>query len=266
MLILTSEYRYLSLVAANCSNAVLFGFGIVEQCTKRDKIINLLMSETAEAGIDGANLSLLSKLMKLQLPGTSESQQPLSSLIYPTNKFIIQKPLLHFVQASALSSKITVHPDGQITFMGTAIELKDLVSVVAESYLSKNTQKGEKQFMLVPHFNWYKYFDHIDLFKQILIVQSSEGLFYMLTNSLIFYKSDNINFFINYVDLWMSINHSALVRIQHLNNSFTKACLQMICLFSILLGFMYPPDQSLCKSHPCGSIVLLLYLSQEVKN
>ncbi|WVY94461.1 hypothetical protein V8G54_033549 [Vigna mungo] len=88
------------------------------------------MSETAEAGKDGANLSLLSKLKKLQLSGNGEFQQPLSSLIYPSNQFIIRKPLLHLVQASALSSKITVHPDGQITFMGTAIELKDLLSVV----------------------------------------------------------------------------------------------------------------------------------------
>ncbi|KAK7378325.1 hypothetical protein VNO80_03764 [Phaseolus coccineus] len=139
---------------ANCSNAVLFGFGIVEQCTKRDEIINILMSETAEAGIDGANLSLLPDLMKLQLAGIGESHQPLSSLIYPTNKFIIQKPLLPLVQDSALSSKITVHPDGRITFMGTAIQLKDLPSEVAESYLSKRSGKGEKQSMLVPHFSW----------------------------------------------------------------------------------------------------------------
>lgn len=184
VLILTSEYRYLSLVAANCSNAVLFGFGIVEQCTKRDEIINMLMSETAEAGIDGANLSLLPDLMKLQLAGIGESQQPLSSLIYPTNKFIIQKLLLPLVQDSALSSKITVHPDGQITCMGTAIQLKDLLSVVAESYISKSSGKGEKQSMLVPHFSWYKYVDHLDFFKQVLIVQSSEGLFYILKNSL----------------------------------------------------------------------------------
>ncbi|XP_022634073.1 uncharacterized protein LOC111241259 [Vigna radiata var. radiata] len=111
------------------------------------------MSETAEAGKDGANLSLLSNLKKLQLSSNGESQQPLSSLIYPSNQFLIRKPLLHLVQASALSSKITVHPDGQITFMGTAIELKDLLSVVSESYLSKSSQKGEKQSMLVPHCN-----------------------------------------------------------------------------------------------------------------
>jgi len=191
----------LSLVAANCSNAVLFGFGIVEQCTKRDEIINILMSETAEAGIDGASLSLSQDLMNLHLSGIGESQQPLSSLIYPTNKFIIQKPLLHLLQDSALSSKIMVHPDGQITFMGTAIQLKDLLSVVAESYISKSSLKGAKQSMLVPHFSWYKYVDHLDFFEHVLIVQS-----------LIFYNSDNITFFVNYVDLRISINHSALVR------------------------------------------------------
>ncbi|KAG5072335.1 hypothetical protein AAZX31_03G132900 [Glycine max] len=139
---------------ANCSNAVLFGFGIVEQCSKHDEILKVLMSETAEAGIDGGNLSLLSDLMKLQLSGIDETQQPSSSLIYPTGKFNIPKHFLYFVQDSALSSKITVHPDGQMTFMGTAIELKDLLSVVAESCLSKWSRRDEKQSMLVPHFSW----------------------------------------------------------------------------------------------------------------
>lgn len=149
----------------NCSDAVLFGFGIVEQCTKRDKILNFIMSEATEAGIHGANLSLLSDLMKLQLSGINEPQQPLSSLIYPTSKFDIQKPLPYFLQDSALSSKIMVHPDGQITFMGTVIQLKDLLSVVAESYSSKYSHKGEKPSMLVPHFSRYKYVDYLDLFK-----------------------------------------------------------------------------------------------------
>ncbi|KAK7285400.1 hypothetical protein RJT34_20170 [Clitoria ternatea] len=138
---------------ANCSNAVLLGFGIVEHCTKHDKILNFLKSETAEAGIDGANLSLLSDLMKLQLSGIHEPQQPLSSLIYPNRNFDIQKPLLYLHHDSALSSKITVHPDGQITFMGTAIELKDLLSAVAKSYISKSSHKGCTQSILVPHFS-----------------------------------------------------------------------------------------------------------------
>ncbi|XP_027349973.1 uncharacterized protein LOC113861385 isoform X2 [Abrus precatorius] len=147
---------------ANCSNAVLFGFGIVEKCTKHDKILKFLMSETAEAGRDGANLSLLSNLMKLQSSGIGESQQSLSSLIYPHSNFNIRKPLLYLVQDSALSSKITVHPDGQITFMGSGIELKDLLTVVAESYLSQRSHRGEKRSMLVPHFSRF-HMDRVDI-------------------------------------------------------------------------------------------------------
>ena len=101
-------------------------------------------------------------MMNLHLSSINEAQQPLSSLICPNIKFYIPKPLLDFVQDSTLTSKITVHPDGQIMFMGTGIEMKDLLSEVAESYLLKNLHKGEKQSMLVPYFSRYKY---VDLFK-----------------------------------------------------------------------------------------------------
>jgi hypothetical protein len=94
----------------------------------------------------------MSDLMKLQLSTIDEPQQPFSfdssSLLYLNDKFDIQKPLLYFLQDSALTSKITVHLDGQITFMGTEIQMKDLLSVVAESYLSKSLLKGEKHSML----------------------------------------------------------------------------------------------------------------------
>jgi hypothetical protein len=149
------------LITESCSNAVLLGFGIVEQCTKHDKISKQLKSGTAESRIDGANISLMSDLMKLQLSAIDEPQQPFSfdssSLLYLNDKFDIQKPLLYFLQDSALTSKITVHLDGQITFMGTEIQMKDLLSVVAESYLSKSLHKGEKHSMLVPHFSRYKF-------------------------------------------------------------------------------------------------------------
>lgn len=141
---------------ASCTNAVLLGFGIVEQCTKHDTISDLLKSGTAEAGLDGANISLLMlDLMKLQSSAIDEPQQQLScdsTLLYPNDKFDIKKPLLYFLQDSALTSKITVHLDGQITFMGTEIQMKDLLSVVAKSYLSKSLHMGEKHSMLVPQF------------------------------------------------------------------------------------------------------------------
>ncbi|XP_061349240.1 uncharacterized protein LOC133294554 isoform X2 [Gastrolobium bilobum] len=140
-------------VQATCPSPILFSFGIVEQCTECDNILQFIMSGTAEAGIGGGHLSLLSDLMDLQLSGIDEPQQLLTPLIYPNRKFYIPKPLLDIFQDSPLSSKIKVHPDGQVTFMGTAIEMKDLLSVVAESHLSQSTHKNEKQSMLVPHFS-----------------------------------------------------------------------------------------------------------------
>ncbi|CAI8592233.1 unnamed protein product [Vicia faba] len=118
---------------------------------------NLLKSGTAESRVEGANISLLLDLMKLQLSAINEPHQPFSSdsssLLYLNDKFNIKKPFLYFLQDSALTSKVTVHLDGQITFMGAEIQMKDLLSVVAESYLSKRLHKGEKLSVLVPHFS-----------------------------------------------------------------------------------------------------------------
>ncbi|KAL2323579.1 hypothetical protein Fmac_027958 [Flemingia macrophylla] len=139
-------------VQATYPSPVLFGFGIVEQCTVHDKILQFIMSESAEAGIGGVHISLLSYLMDLQLAGIDEPQKPFRPLI-PKSKFFIPKLLLDIFQDSAFTSKITVHPDGKFTFMGTAIEMKDLLSVVAESYLPEHVRKSEKQCMLVPHFS-----------------------------------------------------------------------------------------------------------------
>lgn len=103
--------------------------------------------------------------MNLQLShlsGIVDPQRPLSPLIYPDSKFYISKPLLDIFQDSAFSSKVTIHPDGQITFMGTEIEMKNLLAIVAESYLSEHTHKGEKRPMLVPHFSRYV---HMGLFR-----------------------------------------------------------------------------------------------------
>ncbi|KAI4301294.1 hypothetical protein L6164_034586 [Bauhinia variegata] len=139
---------------ATCPNAVIFSFGIVEQCTRRDKILQFLKSRTTEAKIGGRQISSLSDLMGSQLLGIDIPQQPLSSsLIYPNSRFDIQQPLLDFLGDSALGSKVIIHPDGLVTFMGTETEMKYLLSLVAESNLPKNSLKGEKLSLLVPHFS-----------------------------------------------------------------------------------------------------------------
>ncbi|XLR12092.1 hypothetical protein S83_040030 [Arachis hypogaea] len=64
-----------------------------------------------------------------------ECQQLFTPLSYQIGYTL--KPLLDVFQDPALSSKIQVHPDGQVTFLGFAIEMKDFLSLVAESYLSQ---------------------------------------------------------------------------------------------------------------------------------
>ncbi|GAU30720.1 hypothetical protein TSUD_39440 [Trifolium subterraneum] len=140
-------------VQATCPSRILFSSGVVDQCTEHQNTLQCITSETAEAGIGGVRKALLSDLMGLQLSGIDIPQLPLPPLVYPNKTFYFSKPLLDIFQDSALRSKITVHPDGQVTFMGTEIEMKDLLAVVAESYLTERTHNGEKQSMLVPHFS-----------------------------------------------------------------------------------------------------------------
>ncbi|RYR71844.1 hypothetical protein Ahy_A02g006057 isoform C [Arachis hypogaea] len=59
-----------------------------------------------------------------------ECQQLFTTLSYQIGYTL--KPLLDIFQDPALSSKIQVHPDGQVTFLGSAIEMKDFLSLVAE--------------------------------------------------------------------------------------------------------------------------------------
>ncbi|KAL1369149.1 hypothetical protein HN51_023270 [Arachis hypogaea] len=80
-----------------------------------------------------------------------ECQQLFTPLSYHIG--VTLKPLLDVFQDPALSSKIQVHPDGQVTFLGSAIQMKEFLSPVAELYLSQTSNKGEKQSILVPHFS-----------------------------------------------------------------------------------------------------------------
>ncbi|XP_062143502.1 uncharacterized protein LOC133851189 [Alnus glutinosa] len=135
-------------------DSILFSFGIVEQCTKQEKILNFLRSGPSEGERSELDMSLLSDLMGLQALTTDVYQQPFApSLFYPSGRLYAQKPLLDFVGDLARSSKVTVHPDGQVLFTGTGVEVKDLLSVVAEFYLSRNSLTWRKQSMLVPHYS-----------------------------------------------------------------------------------------------------------------
>lgn len=109
------------------------------------------MSGPSEVERRELDISLLSDLMGLQ--ALNEYQQPTAPLIYPSCKLFSQKPPVGFGGGLASSPKFAVHQDGRVVFIGTGFELKDLLSVVAEFYLSRNSPKWRKLSMLVPQYN-----------------------------------------------------------------------------------------------------------------
>lgn len=141
----------------NNPDSILFSFGIAEQCTKHEKILKFLKSRPSEVDRIELDMSLLSDLMGLQAFTTDVYQHPFAaSLMYPSGNLYSQQPLRDIVEDLACSSKFTVHPDGRVVFRkGSGMEMKDLISMVAEFYLSRNSLKWRKLSMLVPHYTRY---------------------------------------------------------------------------------------------------------------
>lgn len=131
---------------------MLFSSGIAEHCKKHETILQFLMNAANEPEGGGVDLTLLSEVMGLQALRI-DSHQQVTPLIYPGSELYAQKPLLDFVGDLVGSSKITIHPDGQVLLNVTGTEVKDLLSVVAEFYLPKNPAKWKTQSMLVPHYS-----------------------------------------------------------------------------------------------------------------
>eukprot|EP00258_Populus_trichocarpa_P024265 XP_024440284.1 uncharacterized protein LOC7466273 isoform X1 [Populus trichocarpa] len=131
-------------------DSVLFSFGIVEKCTRQEKILQFLMSESNKLERDGFDLSLLSELMGLQTVMFDAQQLSHSPLIYPSGQLDAPKSLVDFVADMVCSSKLTVLPDGRVLLTGSGTEMKDVLSTVAEFYLSKNSTMWKKQSMLIP--------------------------------------------------------------------------------------------------------------------
>ncbi|KAH7666940.1 hypothetical protein IHE45_12G028200 [Dioscorea alata] len=154
-------------------DSILFSFGIAEQCTRREKILQFLMSGSNVVEGEGLNISLLSELMGLQTLAISMCPQPLGpgddfflydfspngsqTFITPEKQLYCPELLSDFAGDMSRNSKIMVHPDGRVLFMGTGAEMKDLLSIVADLYMAKNRTHGTKQSMLVPYFRrWGK--------------------------------------------------------------------------------------------------------------
>ncbi|KAK4769497.1 hypothetical protein SAY86_027647 [Trapa natans] len=82
------------------------------------------------------------------------TQQVLSSVIDLNGELYSQQPLVDFVGDMARDSKITIHHDGQVEFSGSRMEMKHLLSIIAKSYLLRNSMSWSVQSSLVPQYNW----------------------------------------------------------------------------------------------------------------
>ncbi|KAI3676513.1 hypothetical protein L1987_86123 [Smallanthus sonchifolius] len=118
------------------------------------------MSGLIEVEKDGLDLLSLSDLPGLQTmktdckPFLPDIVHMDSQLIYQNPELDSRNPLVDFVGDLVRHSEITIHEDGHVSFTGTKTEM-DILSIVAEFYLSKNSTNWRKS--LVPHFNRLDY-------------------------------------------------------------------------------------------------------------
>ncbi|XP_058197971.1 uncharacterized protein LOC131313602 [Rhododendron vialii] len=150
-------------VQDNHTNSILFSFGIVEICTRYEKILQFLMSGSNEVQGGGLDFSMLSDLIGLQAltnsnihqnaftPDFGAGFQP--SLLYSSSQFYAQRAFLDLVGDLARRSDFKFDPDGRVSFTGSSTELKHILSVVAEYHSSKNSTQWRKQSFLIPHFD-----------------------------------------------------------------------------------------------------------------
>lgn len=139
-----------------CSNPELLSFGIAEKCERHEEIMRLFTSRASELETGGLDLSSLSNLSELQPFLFNVHQQEIaSSLIFPTIRFTVddEKPLLDLLGDMVGHSKFSFDLDNRVLVSASGTDMKDILSIVAEYYSSKNSSKSCKQHMLVPYFD-----------------------------------------------------------------------------------------------------------------
>ncbi|XP_076893742.1 uncharacterized protein LOC143545815 [Bidens hawaiensis] len=119
------------------------------------------MSGLIEVEKDGLDLLSLSGVTGLQSmktdckPYIPDIVHMDSQLIYQNLELDSRKPLIDFVGDLVRNSEITIDEDGHVSLTGTKTEMKDILSILSEFYLSKNSTTWRKS--LVPHFNRLDY-------------------------------------------------------------------------------------------------------------
>ncbi|KAL8213983.1 hypothetical protein R6Q57_003432 [Mikania cordata] len=113
------------------------------------------ISGLVEVEKDGLDLTELQAMPTDHKPYFPDIVHMDSQLIFQNQGFDSQKPLIDFVGDLVQCSEITIQEDGQVSLSGTRTEMKDILSLLAEFYLSKNSTNWRNS--LVPHFNRLDY-------------------------------------------------------------------------------------------------------------
>ncbi|XP_048137707.1 uncharacterized protein LOC115728283 isoform X2 [Rhodamnia argentea] len=136
------------------SDAVPLGTGIAKQFTLQREVFDISMSGLSYAEKAGLDMSPLSHLTGLQSVETDMHRLPIiPSLVYPNFQFSTQSALSDFMGDLVRNSKITIDSDGRVLIADSGAEMRDLLSIVAEFYLSRNLTRGRKLSMPVPYFS-----------------------------------------------------------------------------------------------------------------
>ncbi|KAL0418772.1 UNVERIFIED_CONTAM: hypothetical protein Sradi_1290700 [Sesamum radiatum] len=155
-------------VQDNHPDSLHFSIGIAEQYTRQEKILKLLASGSIEADGSLLDLSMLYDLMGPQQPIRDLPQQPFASyprwcfddaesqqsLIYLARELYFNEPSLELKGDMSCCTENMYSPDCQLQFQCNCIgsEMSDILSVISDFHLSKNTVKASKLTMLVPYF------------------------------------------------------------------------------------------------------------------
>ncbi|KAL0370549.1 UNVERIFIED_CONTAM: hypothetical protein Sangu_0373000 [Sesamum angustifolium] len=154
-------------VQDNHPDSLHFSVGIAEQYTRQEKILKLLASGSIEADGSLLDLSMLYDLMGPQQPIRDLPQQPFASyprwcfdaesqqsLIYLARELYFNEPSLELTGDMSCCTENMYGPDCQLQFQCNCIgsEMSDILSVISDFHLSKNTVKASKLTMLVPYF------------------------------------------------------------------------------------------------------------------
>ncbi|CAN1352751.1 hypothetical protein LINPERPRIM_LOCUS42926 [Linum perenne] len=136
-------------VTDDWSNRVLSGFGMSEQCTRHDRMMQFHKSPRNELEAGGLDLSKVSELSDLQ-----SLQLSLDLNTFTKGIFDSVNPLVDFLGDMVRSSKITIHPDGRVLLTGSKTEIKDIIPTVAEFYRANSSTSWRKHSSLIPQFSW----------------------------------------------------------------------------------------------------------------